>query len=40
MRVSALHPIDAVFCVICVAIPLVALGLALATGTWHFAFSL
>lgn len=40
VRVSALHPIDAVFCVICVAIPLVALGLALATGTWHFAFSL
>lgn len=40
VRVSALHPIDAVFCAICVAIPLVALGLALATGTWHFAFSL
>lgn len=40
VRVSALHPIDAVFCVICVVIPLVALGLALATGTWHFAFSL
>ncbi len=37
-RVSRLNPIDAVFCVICLLIPLVALGVAVHAGYWHFAF--
>ena len=37
-RVSRLHPIDAVFCLICLAIPVIALAVAVRTGTWHFSF--
>lgn len=37
-RVSRLHPIDAVFCAICFVIPFIALGVAIATGNWHFSF--
>lgn len=40
VRVSRLHPVDALFCAICLAIPLASLAVALATGTWHFAFDM
>ena len=37
-RVSSLHARDAVFCLICLAIPCVAMGLSIVTGSWRFSF--
>ena len=37
-RISRLKPIDWLFYVICLAVPLVSLGVAIGTGNWHFAF--
>ena len=37
-RISRLKPIDWIFYVICLAVPLASIGVAIGTGNWHFAF--
>lgn len=37
-RIARLKPIDWLFYAICLAVPLVSLGVAIGTGNWHFAF--
>ena len=37
-RISRLKPIDWIFYVICLAVPLASIGVAVGTGNWHFAF--
>ena len=37
-RISRLKPIDWLCYVICLAVPLISLGVAVGTGNWHFAF--
>lgn len=37
-RISRLEPIDWIFYVICLAVPLASIGVAVGTGNWHFAF--
>ena len=37
-RISRLKPIDWIFYVICLAVPLASIGVAVGTGDWHFAF--
>ena len=36
-RISRLKPIDWIFYVICLAVPLASIGVAVGTGNWHFA---
>lgn len=38
-RDSRLHAVDWVFYLICIAVPVIALGAAYCTGYWHWAFS-
>ena len=37
-RISRLKPVDWIFYVICLAVPLASIGVAVGTGNWHFAF--
>ena len=37
-RISRLKPIDWIFYIICLAVPLASIGVAVGTGNWHFAF--
>ena len=37
-RDSRLHAVDWVFYLICIAVPVIALGAACCTGYWHWAF--